>query len=308
MARVLTAAADAEELPALARRARWLVMETVAGSGAGHVGGPLSAMDLLVELYFRQLRIRPDQPDWPDRDRFILSKGHSAIALYAVLALRGFFPVEELATFDQLDSRLQGHPDLTRLPGLDASTGSLGQGVAVGIGHALAARLSGRAYLTWVMVGDGELQEGMIWESAHVATRYRLGHLAVVVDWNGLQQYGWPACPGSGQADGGRAAPWGRGELPAMFTSFGWRVLEIDGHDFGQIETACAEVARQPAVGPPVALLARTVKGRGVSFAEGDYTWHARVPDAAALAQARADLGIGTDLGIGIGIGEAGDR
>lgn len=287
MARALTTAAGAEELTALARRARWLVMETVAASGAGHVGGPLSAMDLLVELYFRQLRIRPDQPDWPDRDRFILSKGHSAIALYAVLALRGFFPVEELATFDQLDSRLQGHPDLTRLPGLDASTGSLGQGVAVGVGHALAARLSGRAYLTWVMVGDGELQEGMIWESAHVAARYRLGRLAVVVDWNGLQQYGWAA------GGGGRAAPWGRAALPAMFASFGWRVLEIDGHDFGQIDEAFAEVARQPATGPPVAVLARTVKGRGVSFAEGDYTWHARVPDAAALARARADLGIG---------------
>jgi transketolase len=276
-------------------------METVAGSAAGHVGGPLSAMDLLVDLYFRQLRIRPDQPDWPDRDRFILSKGHSAIALYAVLALRGFFPVEELVTFDQLDSRLQGHPDLTRLPGLDASTGSLGQGAAVGIGHALAARLSGREYFTWVMVGDGELQEGMIWESAHIAARYRLGHLAVVVDWNGLQQYGWPACPGSEQADSNRrAAPWGRAELPAMFTSFGWRVLEIDGHDFDQIGAACAEVARQPAVGPPVAVLARTVKGRGVSFAEDDYTWHARVPDATALARARAELGIGE--------GEADDR
>ena len=294
MGHVLTSAGDAGELRALARRARWLVMETVAGSGAGHVGGPLSAMDLLVYLYFRQLRIRPDQPYWPDRDRFILSKGHSAVALYAVLALRGYFPVEELATFDQLDSRLQGHPDLTRLPGLDASTGSLGQGVAVGIGHALAARLSSRAYLTWIMVGDGELQEGMIWESAHVAARYRLGHLATIVDWNGLQQYGWPASADPGQASSdGRAAPWERAELPAMFTSFGWRVLEIDGHDFDQIGAACAEVARQPAEAPPVAVLARTVKGRGVSSAEGDYTWHARVPDAAALARARADLGIG---------------
>jgi transketolase len=294
MARVLTTAAGEQELTALARRARWLVMETVAAAGAGHVGGPLSAMDLLVYLYFRQLRIRPDQPGWPDRDRFILSKGHSAVALYAVLAMRGFFPVGELATFDQLDSRLQGHPDLTRLPGLDASTGSLGQGVAVGIGHALAARLSGRAYRTWVMVGDGELQEGMIWESAHVAARYQLGRLAVVVDWNGLQQYGWAAVPESGPAaGGGRAAPWGPAALPAMFASFGWRVLEIDGHDFGQIGEACAEVARQPATGPPVAVLARTVKGRGVSFAEGDYTWHARVPDAAALTRARADLGIG---------------
>lgn len=299
MARVMTAAADPAELPDLARRARWLVLKTVAESAAGHVGGPLSAMDLLVALYFRQLRIRPDQPDWPDRDRFILSKGHSAVALYAVLAMRGFFPVEELATFDQLDSRLQGHPDLTRLPGLDASTGSLGQGAAVGIGHALAARLSGREYLTWVMVGDGELQEGMIWESAHIAARYRLGRLAIVVDWNGLQQYGWPGCSGSGSAGGSsRAEPWQHAALPGMFTSFGWRVLEIDGHDFAQIDAAFAEVARQPADGPPVAVLARTVKGRGVSFAEGDYTWHARVPDAAALARARADLGI-EDAGTG---------
>jgi transketolase len=284
----MTTPADLTELPDLARRARWLVMKTVAGSAAGHIGGPLSAMDLLVGLYFRRLRVRPDQPDWADRDRFILSKGHSAIALYAVLAMRGFFPIEELATFDQLDSRLQGHPDATRLPGLDASTGSLGQGAAVGIGHALAARLSGREYLTWVMVGDGELQEGMIWESAHIAARYQLGRLALVVDWNGLQQYGWPAGAGSR-----RAEPWERTALPAIFTGFGWRVLEIDGHDFAQIDAAFAEVTRQPATGQPAAVLARTVKGRGVSFAEDDYNWHARVPVAAELARARADLGIG---------------
>lgn len=294
MGRVLTTATGATELPALARRARWLVMETVARAGAGHVGGPLSAVDLLVDLYFRELRIRPGQPYWPDRDRFILSKGHSAVALYAVLALRGYFPVEELATFDEIDSRLQGHPDSTRLPGLDASTGSLGQGLAVGIGHALAARLSSRAYRTWVMVGDGELQEGMLWESVHVAARYRLGRLAAVVDWNGLQQYGWSADAASGQVSKGRrAAPWGRSELPAIFTGFGWRVLEVNGHDFDAIGAACAKVASQPPVGQPVAVLAHTVKGRGVSFAEGDYTWHARVPDAAALAQARTDLGIG---------------
>ena len=184
------------DLDELARRGRLLVIETVAHSGAGHIGGPLSAMDLLVALFFRVLRIRPDEPDWPDRDRFILSKGHSAIGLYVAMALRGYFPVEELATFDTGDSRLQGHPDMTRLPGLEASTGSLGQGLAVGLGIALGARMRGLGFHTFVMLGDGETQEGMVWESVMVAARYGLGGLTAIVDCNGLQQYGWPVEPG----------------------------------------------------------------------------------------------------------------
>ena len=186
------APASREDLEALARRGRLLVLESVANAGAGHIGGPLSAMDLLVGLFFGVLRIRPDEPAWPDRDRFILSKGHSAIGLYAVMAMRGYFPVEELATFDHADSRLQGHPDMTRLPGLEASTGSLGQGLAVGLGIALGCRMRGLPGHTYVMLGDGEMQEGEVWESVAVAPRYVVEQLIPLVDRNGLQQYGWP--------------------------------------------------------------------------------------------------------------------
>src|SRR5215471_13646253 len=166
---------DYQELEALARKARWLAISTVAGSGAGHVGGPFSAMDILVALYCRVMKIRPEEPKWPERDRFILSKGHSSIGQYAVMALRGFLPIEELKTFDKGGSRLQGHPDVTRLPGLETSTGSLGQGLSVGLGIALGARLRGERFHTFVMIGDGELQEGMIWEALHIAPRYKLG-------------------------------------------------------------------------------------------------------------------------------------
>ena len=194
---------DINDLPGLARRARWEVVKTVTANKAGHIGGPLSMMDLLVSLYFRELRIRPEEPDWPDRDRFVLSKGHAAIGLYAVLALRGFLPVEELATFDKGDSRLQGHPDVTRLPGLDASTGSLGQGLSLGVGMALGARLAGRDNHTFMLLGDGEIQEGMVWESAQVAARYRLTNLTAIVDRNGLQQFGLPSTEETAPTDPG---------------------------------------------------------------------------------------------------------
>ena len=176
---------DYDELEALARRGRWLAISTVAKSGAGHVGGPFSAMDLLIALYFRVMKVDPQNPRWPQRDRFILSKGHSSIGLYTVMALRGFLPIEELKTFDKGNSRLQGHPDVTKLPGLDTSTGSLGQGLSVGLGMALGARLRGEKFHTFVIIGDGELQEGMIWEALHIAPRYKLGNLTAILDWNG---------------------------------------------------------------------------------------------------------------------------
>ena len=274
-----------------ARLGRWLVTKTVAGSGAGHIGGPMSAMELLVALYFRVLNIRAEEPDWGDRDRFILSKGHSAVGLYAVMAQRGYFPIEELATFDKGDSRLQGHPDMTRLPGLDASTGSLGQGLAVGVGIAIGARLRGRDFRTWVMLGDGECQEGMVWESAQVASRYRLGNLIAIVDHNGLQQYGWPLGD-EPDARGDRSEPFPGGTLRGMFEGSGWRVIVIDGHDFGAIIGACAGAVEAAAGSRPTAILARTIKGRGLSFTEGRYAWHARVPTADELEAARLELGI----------------
>jgi transketolase len=284
------------DLDAIARRGRLLVIETVAHSGAGHIGGPLSAMDLLIALFFRVLRIRPDEPDWPDRDRFILSKGHSAIGLYVAMALRGYFPVEELATFDTGDSRLQGHPDMTRLPGLEASTGSLGQGLAVGLGIALGLRMRGRDAHTFVMLGDGETQEGMVWESVMVAARYGAGNLTAIVDCNGLQQYGWPLVPSDADSRGDRRDPLAGTQLRAALEAFGWRVLEIDGHDVEAIVGACAD-ARAAASGTrPTAILARTVKGRGLSFTEGRHEWHAKVATADDVAAARLELGLAEEV------------
>lgn len=278
------------ELQALARRARLLVIETVARSGAGHVGGPLSAMDLLIALFFRVLRVQPDQPAWPERDRFVLSKGHSAIGLYTAMALRGYFPVEELATFDHAGSRLQGHPDVTRLPGLDASSGSLGQGLAVGVGMAMGARRRGLDNHTWVMLGDGELQEGQVWESMPIAVRYGLGNLTAIVDRNGLQQYGWPLLPDE-RHRGDRRDPWAGTSVRTAFEAFGWRVLDIDGHDYDAILGACAEASAASFGDVPTMILAQTVKGRGFSLSEGASEWHSKVATADEVEAARAELG-----------------
>ena len=204
------------ELEELSRRGRWLVLSTVAGSGAGHVGGPMSAMDLLISLFFRGMDIKPEEPSWPERDRFILSKGHAAIGLYTVMALRGFFPVEELKSFDKGNSRLQGHPDVTKLPGLETSTGSLGMGLSVGLGFALGAQKKEQRFHTFVMIGDGELQEGMVWEGLHVAPRYQLGNLTAILDWNGLQQFGWLKQQDS-DGRGDRRDPWNSVNLAAIF-------------------------------------------------------------------------------------------
>ena len=277
------AEADIEDLEATARTARREIVCAVAHARGGHLGGPLSAVDVLTALYFRVLRIRPDEPAWPDRDRFILSKGHSAIALYAVLALRGFFPVAELRTFDAIDSRLQGHPDMTVLPGLDMSTGSLGLGLAAGVGMALGAKLASRNFTTYVMVGDGECNEGIVWESAHVAERYRLDNLVVIVDQNGLQQFGW-----RDPATGRRCRPYHGTQLGDRWASFGWRVTEVDGHDMAAV-LAALRTARQPG-GVPAAVIAQTVKGKGVSFMEDEYLWHSRVPTDDELRQALSEL------------------
>ena len=278
------------DLEALARRGRLHVIETVAHSGAGHVGGPLSAMDILVALYWRVLRIRPDEPRWEDRDRFVLSKGHSSVALYTALAMRGYFPVEELLTFDTGDSRLQGHPDMLLTPGVDASTGSLGQGFSVAAGIAMGLRRRGRDAHTFVMLGDGETQEGQVWETVHVAPRYGLGNLAAIVDWNGMQQYGWPLVEGE-EHRGNRRDPWAGINLAAAFQAFGWRVLEIDGHDFGQIIAACEDARAAGRGSIPTAILAHTTKGRGLSFTEGRSEWHARPATAEETAVARLELG-----------------
>ena len=277
-------AGEVARLAEIARQIRVQVIKAVYTARAGHLGGPLSAADMLAALYFHVMRIRPDEPAWPDRDRFILSKGHSSIGLYAAMALRGYFPVEELATFDAAHSRLQGHPDMTRLPGLDMSSGSLGMGISAGMGMALGARLTGRASRTYVMLGDGECQEGEVWEAAMAAARYGLDNLVAIVDHNKLQQYGWP-----GDGPDGRTPPEAPGELVAKWSAFGWRVLEMNGHDVADILRVLEEAGRGD--GRPVAVIAHTVKGKGVSFMEGHYYWHTRAIKPDELATALADLG-----------------
>ena len=272
------------ELRQLAVQARRLVVESVHHAGAGHLGGSLSATDLLIALYFEVLNVDPARPRDPERDRFILSKGHASIGLYTVLALRGYLPVDELQSFDAIDSRLQGHPDMTRLPGLDMSTGSLGQGLSPGLGMALAARLQGRDYQTWVLMGDGDSQEGQVWEAAFVARRYGLGNLNAILDWNGLQQYGWATDAGYG--DSSRQPP--QEDPTAKWQAFGWAVIEIDGHDFTQIVQACTQaraVADRPAI-----VIARTVKGKGVAHMENDFNWHAKPPADEDLRLALSEL------------------
>ncbi len=276
--------AEIKRLQEAARRIRVEIVRSVYHARAGHLGGPLSAADILAALYFHVMRIRPDEPDWPDRDRFILSKGHSSIALYATMALRGYLPVEELLTFDAAHSRLQGHPDMTRLPGLDMSSGSLGMGISAAMGMALGARLTGKDVRAWVMLGDGECQEGEVWEAAMAAPRYRLDNLIAIIDHNKLQQYGWP-----GDGPDGRVPPQAPGELAAKWAAFGWRVLELDGHDM----PAVVRVLREAELGDgrPTAIIAHTVKGKGVSYMEGHWFWHTRTIKPEEFEIAMAELG-----------------
>jgi transketolase len=287
----MTDSVDFSELVSLARQGRWHVLHTVSASGAGHVGGPMSAMDLLIALFFRVLAVRPDEPQWPERDRFILSKGHAAIGLYTAMALRGFFPVEELKTFDKGNSRLQGHPDMTKLPGLEASTGSLGMGLSVGLGFAIGAQKNGLGFQTFVMIGDGELQEGMIWEALHVAPRYQVANLTAILDWNGLQQFGWLHEPGA-TGRGDRRDPWFGVNLPVVLQGLGWHVVEINGHDFSEIIPALEASKSRGRSGKPTIILARTIKGKGLSFTEGKFEWHAKVAGNSELEIARRELEI----------------
>lgn len=273
-----------DDMAEFARQARVRILESVKHANGGHVGGPLSAADMLAALYFGILNVRPDEPDWPGRDRFVLSKGHSSIALYTILALRGYFPVVELLTFDSINSRLQGHPDMTVTPGIDMSSGSLGLGFAAALGIALGARVTDRDFSTFVMLGDGECNEGIVWEGAHVAARYGLDNIVAVVDHNKLQQFGW-----AGETPDDRISPYAGSQLADRWRAFGWEVMEMDGHDIPEILTTL-EAAKQ-VEGAPALVVAHTVKGKGVSFMEGNHTWHSRVPNDEEFALAMHELG-----------------
>jgi len=276
-----------ERLTELKRQAinlRRHVVESVHHAGAGHLGGPMSAADMLIALYFEVLNIDPANPHKADRDRFILSKGHSSIGLYSVLALRGYFPLEELKTFDAIDSRLQGHPAMDMLPGIDMSSGSLGQGLSPGLGMALAARLKGQSFHTYVMLGDGDSQEGQVWEAALVAGRYRVDNLTAILDLNGLQQYGWATSAGYG--DLARKPPQENPE--ARWQSFGWNTISIDGHDIKQFIDACSR-AKAEHDGPTI-IIAHTTKGKGISYMEDDFNWHSKPVTDDDLKQAQEEL------------------
>ncbi len=270
------------ELQAKAVQVRKLILQAVKKAGAGHVGGPMSMVEIALAMYFKILRIDPKDPRWPDRDRYVLSKGHSCIALYTVLALRGFFPLEEVFTYDAIDSRMQGHPDMTKTPGIDMSSGSLGTGASPPLGMALAARRLGKDFHTWVHLGDGEIQEGQVWEMAFIASQYQVDNLTAIVDYNKVQQFGFPK-------DGDirrRVNP--LVQVPEKWRAFGWNVIECDGHDFDSLIPACEEAKRTK--GRPTCIVAHTIKGKGVSFMEGDFNWHAKVPNDEELAKALAEL------------------
>lgn len=265
-----------QNLQEQAKKIRRHIIAMIAAAKSGHPGGSLSAVEIVTALYFKVMRLDPQQPGWPDRDRFVLSKGHAAPVLYAALAERGFFPTDELLTLRQAGSRLQGHPDMKKVPGVDMSTGSLGQGLSAANGMALANRLDGRDSRVYVVLGDGENQEGQVWEAAMAAAHYQLDNLTAFLDFNGLQ------------IDGPVATVMNPNPLPDKWRAFGWQVLEINGHDFQAILGAVATA--QQTKGRPTMIIAQTVKGRGVSFMENQVGWHGNPPSPEERDKALSEL------------------
>ena len=259
-----------------AARARLLAMDMVHTAASGHIGGSLSSMDILTTLYFQVMRVDPAQPHNPDRDRFVLSKGHCTPALYSVLALRGFFPVSDLALFRSIKGHMSGHAEMQHVKGVDMSTGSLGQGVSAAVGMALAGKADGKDYRVYTLLGDGEIEEGQVWEAAMSAAKYHLDNLCAIVDVNGLQ------------IDGATADVMPSEPLDKKFEAFGWNVIHVDGHDYDALDQAFQAAAA--CKGKPTVLLAKTVKGKGVSFMEGDYGWHGKAPNDEQYATAHGEL------------------
>jgi transketolase len=267
------------DLETIARRLRRHAIRMIAEANSGHPGGSLSAAEIVTALYFGGLlRHDPEYPDWPDRDRFILSKGHGVPILYAALAERGYFPVDELLSLRQVDSRLQGHPVQGMTPGIEASTGSLGQGLSIGIGHAIAGRLDGKLFRTWVLLGDGECQEGQVWEAAMAAPNYELDTLTAIVDYNRYQ------------LDGAVEDIQSLEPFADKWRAFGWNVLEIDGHDMAAVLEALTTAAGHR--GEPTCIVATTVKGKGVTFMEHNTVFHGKAPNSELLDVALTQLAV----------------
>ena len=264
------------DLAAKAREIRASILDIVYRAQSGHISSGLGCADIVATLFFHTLRLDPTNPAWPERDRFVLSKGHSCPVLYSALALRGFFPVSELKTLRQLGSRLQGHPVQGSLPGIEATTGSLGIGASQALGMALEARMLGQDYDVWALLGDGEVNEGVVWEAAAAAAKYRLGNLVFIVDRNRLQ------------TDGSTDSVMPMEPLDAKFEAFNWAVLQVDGHDIPAIVRTLDD-ARAHREGP-VCVIARTTKGKGVGFMENTTEWHAKAPNDEQYARAMREL------------------
>ncbi len=270
---------NAEKIKALSLHAanvRKMALEAVYSAGAGHPGGSLSAADILTYLYMEEMNVNPDEPKAADRDRFVLSKGHCSPALYGVLAERGFIPKEDIKTFRHADSYLQGHPDMKGVPGVDMSTGSLGQGISAACGMAKAAKLNGKDYRVYTMLGDGECEEGQVWEAAMFAAHYKLNNLIAFLDFNGLQ------------IDGDITKVMNPTPFDKKFEAFGWNVIRINAHDFNLIEAAVKEA--KSVEDKPTLILADSIKGKGVSFMENKAEWHGAAPNKEQYEQAISEL------------------
>ena len=265
-----------KQLAIMANRARLLALDAVHTASSGHIGGSLSIVDALTTLYFNVMNVDPAHPQAPDRDRFVLSKGHTTPALYSVLALRGFFPVEDIKLFRSIKGHYSGHPDMRHVRGVDMSTGSLGQGLSAAVGMALAGKLSKKSYRVYAACGDGEIAEGQIWEAAMSAAKYHLDNLCIMVDVNGLQ------------IDGATADVMPSEPLDKKFEAFNWNVIHVDGHDYDALVKAFAEA--ETVKGKPTVLLLKTVKGKGVSFMENNAGWHGKAPNDEQYEQAKAEV------------------
>ena len=267
---------EKKQLMATACKVRMNAVRGVHAAKAGHPGGSLSAADMFTYLYFKEMKVDPANPKWEDRDRFVLSKGHTAPGLYATLALRGFFPVDDMDTLRQIGSHLQGHPNMNETPGVDMSTGSLGQGISAAAGMALAAKYQKKDCRVYTLLGDGEIQEGQVWEAMMFAAHYKLDNLCVIVDNNGLQ------------IDGKVADVMSPYPIPEKLAAFGFEVVEIDGHDFDQIEAAFEKA--KATKGKPFGIVMKTTKGKDVSFMENNAGWHGKAPNDDEYAQAMSEL------------------
>lgn len=267
---------EVKELENMAKEVRKGIIEAVYHAQSGHPGGSLSVADILTVLYFNELNIDENNSKWEDRDRFVLSKGHCSPALYSCLANRGFFPVEDLKTFRNIDSYLQGHPDMKKIPGVDMTTGSLGQGLSAAVGMAIAGKMDNKSYRVYSVLGDGEIEEGQIWEAAMSANKYHLDNLCVIVDNNNLQ------------IDGTIEEVMSPYPIDEKFRSFGFEIIKIDGHNMQEILDAF-DVAKH-VKGKPVCIIAKTVKGKGISFMENQVGWHGKAPNEEQYKMAMEEL------------------